>query len=83
MPKPKIDAKEARDAIRSGMDDSALMAKYNLSPRGLQSLFKKLIEAGAIKKEELAQRMPNHSKSVMLAGVPISEPPSFDSKQET
>jgi len=76
MPKPKIDAKEARDAIRSGMDDSALMAKYNLSPRGLQSLFRKLIEAGAIKKEELAQRMPNYSKSVMLAGVSINEPPS-------
>ena len=44
--KPKIDAKQALDDIRSGLDDYALMDKYNLSAKGLQSLFNKLVRRG-------------------------------------
>lgn len=47
--KPIIDAKEALDDIRSGMTDSALMQKYNLSPIGLQSLIGKLVRIGALR----------------------------------
>ncbi len=49
MYKPLIDAKQVMEDIRSGMDDFALMEKYNLSPRGLESLVKKLADAGIIR----------------------------------
>ena len=46
MKKPTIDAKEALEDIRSGLDDSFLMKKYKLSEKGLRSLFNKLADAG-------------------------------------
>jgi hypothetical protein len=46
---PRVKAKEALEDIRAGMDDISLMKKYKLSARGLQSLFKKLDQAGIIK----------------------------------
>lgn len=49
MHKPLIDAKQVMEDIRHGMDDLALMEKYNLSPRGLESLVKKLADAGVIR----------------------------------
>ncbi len=49
MSKHVIDAKKAMEDIRSGMSDSALMTKYNLSPIGLQSLITKLVDLGAIR----------------------------------
>jgi hypothetical protein len=45
----RIDAREALRDIQSGMDDSALMQKYHLSTRGVQSLYAKLVEAGLIR----------------------------------
>jgi uncharacterized protein (DUF433 family) len=47
--KPLIDAKQVMEDIRSGMDDLALMEKYNLSQRGLESLVKKLADAGIVR----------------------------------
>lgn len=49
MDKTIIDAREVLQDIRSGIDDSALMKKYRLSAKGLQSLFDKLSNAGLIK----------------------------------
>jgi Mor family transcriptional regulator len=46
---PRVNAKEALEDIRAGMDDISLMKKYKLSANGLQSLFKKLGQAGIIK----------------------------------
>lgn len=43
-----VDAKQALDDIRSGMGDLALMQKYKLSSKGLQSLFRKLGAAGLL-----------------------------------
>jgi len=37
MAKPMIDARQALEDIRAGMDDSALMKKYSLSAKGLQT----------------------------------------------
>jgi Pentapeptide repeats (8 copies) len=54
--KPIINAAEALNDLRSGMDDAALMKKYNLSVKGLQSLFKKLTAAGLISEAQLSQR---------------------------
>jgi len=59
MAKPKIDAKEALEYLRAGLDDYALMQIYNLSAKGLQSLFQKLVRAGAISQVELDSRMPS------------------------
>jgi hypothetical protein len=67
MPKPVIDAKAALDALRSGISDSELMERYNLSARGLESLLKKLVKAGAITLDELETRMPEFVRQVSLA----------------
>jgi len=48
MGKQVIDAKAALDDIRAGMNDAALMEKYNLSVRGLQSLYSKLEAEGLL-----------------------------------
>lgn len=66
MPKPKIDAKEALDAIRAGADDQDLMAKYRISAKGLQSLLAKLVEVGAISVEELEKRVSESRGNVVL-----------------
>jgi len=49
MKRTRIEAKEALEDIRAGMNDIALMKKYILSAKGLQSLFRKLGQAGIIK----------------------------------
>ncbi len=49
MKKPIIDARDVLNDLRSGMEDGDLMKKYNLSSLGLQSLFKKLTQAGLIR----------------------------------
>jgi ankyrin repeat protein len=53
MPKPKISAKAAVEDIRTGMNDSAFMKKYGLTPVGLQSLLTKLVEAGYLSQSDL------------------------------
>lgn len=54
--KPVIKAKEAARSIRAGMSDAQLMKRYNISARGLESLFRKLAAAGLITEEELDAR---------------------------
>ncbi len=66
MLKPKIDAKQALEDIRSGLDDYALMDKYNLSAKGLQSLFTKLVSVGAITQSEIDRRGPDVYGSFFL-----------------
>lgn len=56
MAKPTIDAKQALEDIRSGMDDQTLMAKYRISAKGLQSLYGKLVARSVITQEEIDQR---------------------------
>ena len=46
--KIEINAKQFLVDIWSGMDDEALMAKYKLIPRHLQSAFRQIINAGLI-----------------------------------
>jgi hypothetical protein len=48
MPKPTLDAKQVLDDVRAGLDDAALMDKYNLSIKGLHSLLEKMVTAGAL-----------------------------------
>ena len=58
-PKRKIKAKDIVNDIRSGMSDSQLMEKHELSYKGLQSVFKKLVDANAIRPRELFNRAPS------------------------
>jgi hypothetical protein len=58
MAKRQISVKEIITDIRSGMGNTILMEKYRLSPSGLQSIFDKLLSAGAIDVAEIQDRMP-------------------------
>ena len=60
MPKRVIDAGEALKCIRSGMSDVEIMAKFNISTKGLQSLFNKMLGAGIINQADLDNRTPGH-----------------------
>ncbi len=56
MENRKLSAKEILADIRAEMTDSDLMEKYQLSEKTLQSVFKKLVDTGIIKQEELDNR---------------------------
>jgi hypothetical protein len=62
--KSKIVVGEALRDLRSGMGDSALMQKYALSPTGLQSLLRQLVERGCITQAEIEQLMTAPETSV-------------------
>lgn len=54
--KAKVAAKEVLDDVAVEMSDDALMEKYRLSRKGLQSMMRKLYKKGMISKETLARR---------------------------
>jgi uncharacterized protein (DUF433 family) len=68
-PKPKIRARDAVNDIRRGMTDAELMAKYELSAKGLQSLFLKLIDAKAVTKTELQQRRAAYQDTIAIQQI--------------
>jgi hypothetical protein len=57
MNKRKISAKELVSDIKSGMTDAQLMAKHELTPKGLEGLFSKLIQAGLLSAKSLGERV--------------------------
>ncbi len=64
MEKRKITAREVLKDIRAGMDDAALMRKYQLSAQGLQSVLNKMVQAGIVDEEELDARVPLSDRTV-------------------
>jgi anti-anti-sigma regulatory factor len=54
--KTTVDAGEVLNDIAKDLSNSDLMQKYKLSPKGLQSLFRKLYRRGLISKEMLRHR---------------------------
>jgi len=56
MSKQRISAREALNDIRSGMNDVDLMNKYDLTPKGLENLFQKLVEAKLLDEKLIARR---------------------------
>lgn len=56
-PARQINGRQFLNDLNSGMDDEALMTKYDLSQREIQSLFRQLIEAGLITAMKLANRL--------------------------
>jgi hypothetical protein len=57
-PKRKIVARHIVDDIRSEMTDPELMEKYRLTSRGLQSVFRKLLDAGLLDLADVYGRTP-------------------------
>jgi hypothetical protein len=56
MGKREIHAKRIMNDLKLGMTDDELMEKYKLTPKGLKSLFNKLLKAKLITKEEFDWR---------------------------
>ncbi len=52
-PKRKIRGKDVVNDIRTGMNTSDLMTKYQFTLKGLRTAFQKLVEANAVSKTEL------------------------------
>ncbi len=69
MEKRTLDAKEILDDIKAGLGSTALMEKYQLSEKGLQSLFNKLKDAGVLKPK---QREPEKTTSAPEEAVASS-----------
>lgn len=54
--KPVIKARDAARNIQLGLSDAALMKKYNISAKGLESLLRKLVAAGLVSQTEVEAR---------------------------
>lgn len=67
--KRKINAKELVEDVRAGMDDGAMMRKYNLSPEQLEMVFEKLVEADFITMQELYERSKVTDSQITAAFV--------------
>jgi hypothetical protein len=72
-PRVRISAKQFLKDIRSGMDDEALMIKYKLAPRQLQSAFRQIINAGLATPMELSRRLSITKSQVREAFVEIGK----------
>jgi hypothetical protein len=66
-PKRTINAKEAATDIRSGMTSSDLMQKYGVSAKGLDKLFRKLVDAGLLHENELNLRNEDPVRTMHVA----------------
>ncbi len=64
--KRKIKGQDVIRDIRSGMTDSQLMDKYELSLKGLLKVFDNLVDSGALRTEELYGRHPLRDDSVVI-----------------
>lgn len=80
--KQTVNAREALDDLRSGMKDMQLMEKYELSARGLVSLFTMLVDAGLITQTELDRRT-NDLEGDRTVELAMSRCPSCDMPQYT
>jgi uncharacterized protein YjbI with pentapeptide repeats len=57
IPKVKIDAREARDLVKSGATLSELMAAFKISIRGVRSLLTKLAASGVLEEWEITDKV--------------------------
>ncbi len=64
-----IDAKDIVNDIRWGMSEAELMEKYNLSSKGLQSAFSKLIEGGIMTFEEIYSQYQTGADTVTVRNM--------------
>jgi hypothetical protein len=72
-PGVRISAKQFLADIKSGMDEEALMIRYNLVPRQLQSAFRQIINAGLVAPLELSNRLSITKSQVREAFVDVGK----------
>lgn len=63
----KISAKAVIMDIKAGLSDAALRQKYQLSEKELQTVFKKVVETGVLRQEELDGRQLASGQSAQAA----------------
>jgi hypothetical protein len=71
--KKKLSAKEILADTRAGATDDFLMKKYGLTEKGIQSLFKKLVDAKIMTQSELDQRASLDIEEVYEVSVEEAE----------
>ncbi len=82
--KRKIKASEVAADLRAGLDDDAIMKKYAIAEKSLRKIIRKLLDAGVLSPEEVADRAPledtlthipeymrDHQRHHVLMPVPI------------
>jgi hypothetical protein len=74
--KAHVSVREIVNDIRSGMPDHDLMAKHKLSSRGLQRAYEKLVNIGALTREEVLGRVPTYDDTVFFSEG--DEPVTFE-----
>jgi len=72
LPKRQIKAIEVVADIRAGLTDTDLMDKYRLSSKGLQSIFKKLMDGDVLSASELEARVPVFDDTAALDYIRLS-----------
>jgi hypothetical protein len=72
--KREVKAKEVVADIRAGIDDVGLMNKYKLTPRGLDSLFGKLLTAGLMSRRDWTARKAGREETVELVEIEAALP---------
>jgi len=70
--KRKINGQAFINDIRSGMTDTELMLKYNLSSRMLQSIFRTLLNTKAITPAEIYERTPFEEPTIDVSTLSYS-----------
>jgi hypothetical protein len=70
MAKKKIDGRELVKDVRARMTDLELMQKYKLSPKGLDSVLKKLLEMKAITQAEYDWRPADYDDTAAITQLP-------------
>jgi hypothetical protein len=68
-----VSAQELMIDLQSGVPDDAIMEKYGLTARQLQSLYRQIIEAGLATPLELAERLRVTSSQVYEAFVEVGK----------
>jgi hypothetical protein len=71
-PEREIKAKELVSDIVAGTEDSELMRKYKLTFRGLQSVFRKLVELKIVEESSLEGRLvpPLNAETTVITRLP-------------
>ncbi|MEW6348384.1 MAG: hypothetical protein AB1646_04940 [Thermodesulfobacteriota bacterium] len=71
QPRKTIRTHDIVNDLEAGVDDSALMDKYGLSPQQLELIFKKLLDAGLITVEQLYGRTSISGTAITKAFVDV------------
>jgi hypothetical protein len=69
MAKREINARDFMTDVKAGIDDVGLMKKHKLTPKGLDSTFRKLLTVGLISRFELAARTSGQAETVDLSSI--------------